>query len=133
MHRQTHQQLVSDFFTRFVTSDIEGLLALLDDQVVWKMMGQQGGLPVSGEMDKAGITGLMQSVREQVAGRLNMTPTAWTIAGGRVAVEVESSAKLTNGRDYNNLYHYLFTISDGKIDAIKEYGDTDQVRRVFLD
>ncbi|MBE0366925.1 nuclear transport factor 2 family protein [Pseudoalteromonas aurantia] len=74
MHRQTHQQLVSDFFMRFVNSDIEGLLALLDDQVVWKMMGQQGGLPVSGEMDKAGITGLMQSVRAQVGGRLNMTP-----------------------------------------------------------
>jgi ketosteroid isomerase-like protein len=128
-----NKQLVTDFFTRFVESDIDGLLFLLDDQVVWKMMGQQGGLPVSGEMDKAGITGLMESVRELIDGPLNMLPKAWTIEGNRVAVEVESSAILNNGRTYNNLYHYLIVINNGKIKTIKEYADTDQVRRVFLD
>jgi len=96
-------------------------------------MGQQGGLPVSGEMDKSGITALMQSVRELVSGPLNMYPKAWTIEGNRVAVEVESSAVLNNGRTYNNLYHYLIVIKNGKIKTIKEYADTDQVRRVFLD
>ena len=133
MNRETHKQLIIDFFTRFVESDIEGLLALLDDNVVWRMMGQQGGLPVSGEMDKKGITGLMQSVRELISGALNMYPKAWTIEGNRVAVEVESTAVLNNGRAYNNLYHYLFIISNEKIETIKEYADTDQVRRVFLD
>jgi len=133
MSKKEHKQLVADFFTRFVESDIEGLLSLLADNVVWKMMGQQGGLPVSGEMDKAGITTLMLSVRELVSGSLNMYPKAWTIQGERIAVEVESSAVLNNGRAYNNLYHYLFVLNDGKIATIKEYADTDQVRRVFLD
>lgn len=133
MSIDTHKQLVSDFFSRFVKSDIDGLLSLLDDQVVWKMMGQQGGLPVSGEMDKEGIAGLMQSVRDLVSGPLNMYPKAWTIEGDRVAVEVESSAILNNGRTYNNLYHYLIVINNGMIKTIKEYADTDQVRRVFLD
>ena len=133
MSTETHKQLVINFFTQFVESDIEGLLALLDDKVVWRMMGQQGGLPVSGAMNKEGITGLMKSVRELVSGPLNMYPRAWTIDGNRVAVEVESSAVLNNGRTYNNLYHYLFIISNDKIEMIKEYADTDQVRRVFLD
>lgn len=133
MNKKEHKQLVADFFTRFVESDIEGLLSLLTDNVVWKMMGQQGGLPVSGEMDKAGITTLMLSVRELVSGSLNMYPKAWTIQGERIALEVESSAVLNNGRAYNNLYHYLFVLNDGKIATIKEYADTDQVRRVFLD
>lgn len=128
-----NKQLVTDFFTRFVESDIDGLLSLLDDQVVWKMMGQQGGLPVSGEMDKTGIKGLMESVRELVDGPLNMSLKAWTIEGNRIAVEVESSAILNNSRTYNNLYHYLIVINNGKIKMIKEYADTDQVRRVFLD
>ena len=133
MSIETHKQLVIDFFSRFVKSDIDGLLSLLDGQVVWKMMGQQGGLPVSGEMDKEGIAELMQSVRDLVSGSLNMYPKAWTIEGDRVAVEVESSAILNNGRTYNNLYHYLIVINNGKIKTIKEYADTDQVRRVFLD
>jgi len=128
-----NQQLVTDFFTRFVDSDTEGLLSLLDDNVVWKMMGQQGDLPVSGEMDKAGIADLMQSVRDLVSGPLNMEIKAWTIQGSRVAVEVESSAVLKNGRQYNNLYHYLIVVKNNKIETVKEYADTDQVRRVFID
>lgn len=133
MSTSINKKLVTDFFTRFVDSDIEGLLSLLDDNVVWKMMGQQGGLPVSGEMDKEGIAGLMQSVRDLVSGPLNMETKAWTIEGDRVAVEVESSAVLKNGRKYNNLYHYLIVVKNGKIETVKEYADTDQVRRVFLD
>ncbi|KTF16044.1 nuclear transport factor 2 family protein [Pseudoalteromonas sp. H105] len=133
MSINTHKLLITDFFSRFVESDIDGLLSLLDEQVAWKMMGQQGGLPVSGEMDKEGIAGLMQSVRDLVSGPLNMHPIAWTIEGDRIAVEVESSAILNNGRAYNNLYHYLIVVNNGKIKTIKEYADTDQVRRVFLD
>lgn len=133
MSTPLNKQLVTDFFTRFVDSDTEGLLSLLDDNVVWKMMGQQGGLPVSGDMDKEGIASLMQSVRDLVSGPLNMETKAWTIEGDRVAVEVESSAVLKNGRKYNNLYHYLIVVKNGKIETVKEYADTDQVRRVFLD
>lgn len=129
----THKQIVTEFFARFVKSDIDGLLSMLDEQVVWKMMGQQGGLPVSSEMNKEGIAGLMQSVREIVAGPLNMFPKGWTIDSDRIAVEVESVAVLNNGRQYNNLYHYLIVMKNGKITTIKEYADTDQVRRVFLD
>ena len=46
------------------------------------MMGQQGGLPVSGEMDKEGVAGLMQSVKDLVSGPLNMSSKAWTIEDG---------------------------------------------------
>lgn len=133
MNSQVHKEAVTTFFARFVDSDIEGLLSLLDEHVVWRMMGQQGGLPVSGEMDKDGIEALMLSVRDLVSGPLNMYPKGWTIEGARVAVEVESRATLKNGRAYNNLYHYLFIFSNGKIATIKEYADTDQVRRVFID
>lgn len=133
MTYKLHKQLVTNFFSKFVASDIEGVLSLLDDDVTWRMMGQQGGLPMSGEMDKAGIADLMKSVRELVTDRLNMIIGDWTIEGARVAVEVESQAKLKNGRSYNNLYHYLFILSNDKIQTIKEYADTDQVRRVFVD
>lgn len=115
MTHKLHKQLVTNFFSKFVASDIEGVLSLLDDDVTWRMMGQQGGLPMSGEMDKAGIADLMKSVRELVTDRLNMIIGDWTIEGARVAVEVESQAKLKNGRSYNNLYHYLFILSNDKI------------------
>ena len=49
-----------------------------------------------------------------------------------MAVETESYAELNNGRVYNNLYHFVFEIKDGKIHVIKEYLDTEHTRAVFL-
>ncbi len=133
MDRAAGQKLVSDFFARFTESDVDGVMALLTDSVHWQMMGQQGGLPVSGTMNRQEIGAFMVGARELVDGRIEMTPLEWTIELPRLAVEVESHATLKNGRVYHNLYHYLFVLKDGKIETIKEYADTDQVRRVFLD
>ena len=41
-----------------------------------------------------------------------------------MAAEVESYAPVTNGNVYNNHYHMLFEIRDGKIAVVKEYADT---------
>lgn len=40
---------------------------------------------------------------------------------------------MNNGKTYNNRYHFLVIVRDGKILRLREYGDTDQVRRVFLE
>jgi uncharacterized protein len=50
----------------------------------------------------------------------------------RVAAETESYAEMTNGRVYNNLYHFVFELSDGRIRRVKEYLDTEHTRAVFL-
>lgn len=50
---------------------------------------------------------------------LNLTAEA-----DRVAAEVEGYSTLANGVPYNNWYHTLFFIRDGKICKMKEYFDT---------
>ncbi|NLS13090.1 nuclear transport factor 2 family protein [Vibrio sp. SM6] len=133
MSSEQNHQVVNEFFQRFSNGDVPGVLELLTPDVDWRMMGQQGGLPVSGNMDQEGIKGLMAGVKETVIDHLAMTPKGWTIDGDRVAVEVESFGNMKNGKTYNNLYHYLIEMKQGKIWRIREYGDTDQVRRVFLE
>ena len=128
-----NEELVRSFFERFADADAPGALTLLDDSVVWRVMGQQGGLPMSGEMDKQAIGDLILAVKQAIPGGMSLTPTGWTVQGNRVALEMESYGEMTNGRVYNNLYHFLIMLSDGKITTIREYMDTDQVKRVFLD
>ena len=48
------------------------------------------------------------------------------------SVETESYAELNNGRIYNNLYHFLFVVKDGKIHRVKEFLDTDHTAAIFL-
>ncbi|WLH65168.1 nuclear transport factor 2 family protein [Pseudomonas sp. FP2300] len=42
----------------------------------------------------------------------------------RIAIEVTGSAELTNGKTYNNQYHFLFIVRNGLIHQIREYADT---------
>jgi ketosteroid isomerase-like protein len=47
-----------------------------------------------------------------------------TAEDDRVACEVEGSSVLLDGRDYNNCYHFLVFLRDGKVCKLKEYTDT---------
>jgi hypothetical protein len=66
-------------------------------------------------------------------GAIAFTVHALTAEGDRVAAEVESYAPLVNGKVYNNHYHMLFEIRDGRIVIVKEYADTAHAREVFGD
>ena len=66
-----------------------------------------------------------------VDGGIQFTVHSLTAEDDRVAAEVESYAPLVNGKVYNNHYHMLFVIRDGKIAIVKEYADTaHRARRV---
>ncbi|NER80278.1 MAG: hypothetical protein F6K42_12000 [Leptolyngbya sp. SIO1D8] len=133
MGTEENKKIVAGFFERFSAADAAGALELLDDSVVWRVMGREGVLPMSGEMDKEAIGALIGSVKEAIPAGMKLTPTGWTAEGNRVAVEMESYGELTNGKIYNNFYHFLTTISDGKITLLREYMDTHQVKQLFID
>ena len=133
MTLDNNKQVVAEFFERFSATDTAGALELLDDAVIWLAMGREGGLPMSGEMDKQGIAALIENVKEAFPDRMKLTPSGWTCEGDRVALEMESYGVKTTGTVYNNFYHFLVVVSGGKITAIREYLDTLHVKQVFID
>ncbi|SHO53407.1 nuclear transport factor 2 family protein [Desulfopila aestuarii] len=133
MDSEHNKEKVREFFQRFVAADVQGALSLLDESVVWRAMGRDGGLPMSGEMDKAAIADLIVAVKDAFPDSMNLTPIGWTAEGGRVAVEMESFGIKGNGTVYNNLYHFLVIMKEGKIALVKEYMDTCHVKKVFVD
>ena len=52
--------------------------------------------------------------------------------GSKVALEVESRGELTNGRIYDQRYHFLIELRDGKICAVREYLDTQHAHSVWF-
>ena len=49
---------------------------------------------------------------------------AVTAEGDRVAVEARASAELLDGRIYENTYHFLFYLRDGKIREAREHNNS---------
>ena len=63
---------------------------------------------------------------------LNFYDPAGSLSGETtVAVEAESYGETTDGNVYNNEYHWLFEVRDGKIQGAREYMCTAHAVEVF--
>ena len=133
MNPEANKEIVANFFQCFSAADAPGALELLDDDASWWAMGREGGLPMSGEMDKDAIGALIDTVKEAMPNGLKLIPTGWTVEGDRVALEMESYGEMINGNVYQNRYHFLITVTNNKITSLREYMDTYHVKRCFID
>lgn len=132
MNIESNKALVSGFISRFNASDIQGALDTLTDDATWWIAGKPGALPACGTLTKDQLTELFGRMGSQLKDGLRMTVKGVTAEGNRVAVEVESYGELKNGRIYNQEYHMLMEIRDGKISAVREYLDTQHVFAVWF-
>ncbi len=55
-----------------------------------------------------------------------------TIGDDRVAIEAEGHGVHASGRSYDQNYHFLLSLRDGKVAQMKEYFDTELAREVLL-
>ena len=133
MSIEKNKKTVIAFLKQLSASDVSGVLDLLDDTAIWNVMGREGDLPLSGEMDKDGIASLMNTVKEAFPQGMKLTPRGWTAEGDRVAAEMESYGEKVDGTIHNNLYHFMFKLAEGQITSIREYMDILHVKSVFID
>lgn len=128
---ETNKATVKSFLAVFSTGDVAGILDGLEDDATWWVSGRLQGL--SGTYTKADLGSLLKGATAlYTTGALRITPLEMIAEGNRVAVEAESYAELTDGRIYNNLYHFVFEIRNGRIARVKEYMDTDHANATFL-
>jgi ketosteroid isomerase-like protein len=128
---EENKKVVTEFMEVFSSGDVNGILGSLTDDATWWVAGNIPG--ISGTKDKAGFGEMLGGIAEGTkTGAITLTPLAFTAEGERVAVETESYAELKNGRVYNNLYHFVFTVRDGKISSVKEFLDTEHTTAVFV-
>ena len=63
--------------------------------------------------------------------RSDFKVTSMIAEGNSVAAEAEIKAETAMGTKYENSYHFLFIIEDGKIIKMKEYMDTYHAKVIF--
>jgi len=125
---QTNKQLVKSFWEAFSAGDQQRVLDAMADSATWWISGT---MPISGTYDKAAFAKLLAGISDAMTGPIVITPSAYTAEGERVAVEAESMVKTRTDKVYNNLYHFLFIVRNGKITAVKEYLDTVHAQAVL--
>jgi ketosteroid isomerase-like protein len=127
-----NKQVVAELFARFSASDIEGVMALLADDVSWRLPGKPELFPTAGVYDKKRLRRLFDHMVSQLQRGLTLTVVHSIAEGDAVAVEVEGSGDHRNGRSYRQQYHLLIRLRDGKIATVHEYLDTQHAHDVWI-
>ncbi len=124
MSLEANKKLVADFFAHFGRKDVEGAMKMMAEDGTWWIGGKPELFPIAGLKSKQAITEILNSLVPGTKDGLAITPSAMIAEGNKIACEAESFGVLPNGRTYNNEYHFLIEVKDGKIASVKEYLDT---------
>jgi uncharacterized protein len=127
----SNKAIVADFLQTFSRGDVQGVLQKMTADATWWVSGTIEGM--SGKYEKRALGELLEGVKAVYKkGAMQFRPVAMIAEGPFVAVEADSYAELNNGRIYNNHYHLLFELRDGKVLRVKEYMDTQHAYSVFF-
>jgi uncharacterized protein len=130
MSLDENKQIVQAFYNASNQGDMDRLLALLADDIIWNNIGSTR---YSGTY--AGKESLLANLIGQLFGQLkagiNATLDNMIAEGDFVVVQLRGQAETVEGRPYNNTYCHVFRIHSGRIAEMTEYCDTALVNTVF--
>ena len=99
-----------------------------DDSIIWTA----GDNAIGGTRSKKEIIDFAQGILAAFPAGISFNITGITAENERVAVEVSGESTHISGESYNNKYHFLLKIKNGKILELKEYMDTQLAAKILL-
>jgi ketosteroid isomerase-like protein len=125
--REANKALVRHYFETVARDGFSRALELVAEDARWWMPG------IEADLGKADMIAAMDRAAGSLVGNMNSDILSMTAEDDRVAAEVRGSSLRKSGVRYDNIYHFLFRIRDGKIVEIREHHDTLYASRVFAD
>ncbi|CUH67392.1 Ketosteroid isomerase-related protein [Thalassovita gelatinovora] len=127
----SNKDTVTAFVEAMRRSDVETLSSMITEDFSWWIAGKQAYLQTAGEHDRAFFLGFFGSGGEMFPNGADFAVTGMVAEGNKVAAEAHMTATTATGSEYNNMYHFLFEIADGRIKRMKEYMDTHHAKVTF--
>jgi ketosteroid isomerase-like protein len=131
MSIEDNKQTVREYLAHFKNAAVTDLLDAMSEDATWWILGKPHLFPGAGNKSKADMERIWGSLFGRMKDGLEMTVIGIVAEGDKVAAEIRSHADLTDGRVYENQYHMLFTVRQGKIVEVKEYADTLLIANMF--
>ena len=125
---EDNKLLVKQFWVAFSESRFDDALALLADDVTWWVAGTTD---ISGTNSKSEFAELIKGIGESTVAGIEVKPSLLTAEDDRVSMEAVSYGEMKSGKVYQNIYHFMHIVQDGKIRTVREYMDTEHVTEIF--
>ena len=130
MSIEENKRIAREFFDAVGRGDAKAMMELYaEDATCWTA----GTLPFSGRHTLAEMAPIMEQILGAFPEGLSFTLKTLTAEDDRVAIEAESFGRHASGLTYNNQYHFLMRIRDGRVHELKEYLDTVHANEVLVE
>ena len=123
-----NKKITRDFFEALSTGSNKYLDFYTDDSIIWTA----GNNSIGGTRTKKEVVTFAENILSAFPSGITFNITGITAEDERVAVEINGEAIHASGEKYNNQYHFLLRIKDGKILELKEYMDTQLAAKILL-
>ena len=123
-----NKKITREFFEALSKGSDKYLDFYTDDSIIWTA----GNNAIGGTRTKKEILSFAQNILSAFPSGITFNITGITAEDERVAVEISGEAIHASGETYNNQYHFLLRIKDGKILELKEYMDTQLAAKILL-
>jgi ketosteroid isomerase-like protein len=125
---EKNKQAVETFFAAMNSGDVDAIVnSYHDEGYLWT----KGHTLISGRYSKDQVQAAAGGIYEAFPEGIAFDILHMTAEDDRVAVEATSRGMHVSGLLYENEYHFLFHLRDGKVLALKEYMDTERVTDVL--
>lgn len=128
MSIEENKRIVRDFMDATSAGDVERIVAAYADDGILQTMGRT---LISGTYTREQVAAAAGHIFEIFPEGITFTIHGMTAEGDRVAVEAESLGHHVSGKMYNNKYHFLAQLRDGKITRWTEYCDTELITDIL--
>jgi uncharacterized protein len=125
---EANKAIVLSFWKAFSESRFADALGLLADNATWRVMGNTS---ISRTYSKTEFSALVYGIADSTVQGIQVKGTVLTAEGDRVAMEADSYGPMKSGKIYQNQYHFLHILRNGKIETVREYLDTEHVTDIF--
>ena len=123
-----NKKITKEFFRALSTGSDQYLDFYTNESIIWTA----GGNAIGGTRTKKEVVSFAQNILSAFPTGITFNITGLTAENERVAVEISGKAIHASGETYNNQYHFLLRIKDGKILELKEYMDTQLAAKILL-
>lgn len=131
MNAEDNKRIVEVFCGHFERAAIDDVLEMMSDDATWWVNGKPYLFAGAGIKTKSEMAQVWHDLYALLDGGLSMDVVGMIAEGGRVAAEVRSHAATRSGKIYENDYHILFRLRDGKVVEVKEYTDLMHAAEIF--
>jgi len=126
MSEARNTQVVKDAYAAFGRSDVNGILALLDDSIVWEgVKGTEGVMRTAGVRKGRPAVGEFFSQVDATIAFDSFEPRDYVAQGDAVvAIGRYSGRSKETGRSFSSDWVMVFEFSAGKIARFREFSDS---------